>query len=104
MIGSSEGGREPANKIKAQQGVRAELKDFVFEGVEFNVVSFTLIANGGSFTNLQFAPNTGAVFNADCKRILDKCTPGTSLIIDEIKAVGPGGDTRKLPPIVFNLY
>ena len=104
MIGISEGGREPANKIKAQQGVRAELKDFVFEGVEFNVVSFTLIANGGSFTNLQFAPNTGAAFNADCKRILDKCSPGTSLIIDEIKAVGPGGDTRKLPPIVFNLY
>ncbi|MEI6184494.1 MAG: gliding motility protein GldM [Bacteroidota bacterium] len=104
MIGSSEGGREPANKIKAQQGVRAELKDFVFEGVEFNVVSFTLIANGGSFTNLQFAPNVGAAFNADCKRILDKCSPGTSLIIDEIKAVGPGGDTRKLPPIVFNLY
>ena len=104
MIGSSEGGREPANKIKAQQGVRAELKDFVFEGVEFNVASFVLIANGGSFPTLKYVANTGALFNADCKDILNKCTPGTSLIIDEIKAVGPGGDTRKLPPIVFNLY
>ncbi len=104
MIGNSEGGREPANKIKAQQGVRAELKDFVFEGVEFNVVSFVLIANGGSFSTLKFQPNTGATFSAECKDILNKCTPGTTLVIDEIKAVGPGGDTRKLPPIVFNLY
>ena len=104
MIGSSEGGRVPANTIKAQQGVRAELKDFVFEGVEFNVSSFVLIANGGSFPTLKYVANTGALFNSECKDILNKCAPGTSLIIDEIKAVGPGGDTRKLPPIVFNLY
>ena len=80
------------------------MKDFVFEGVEFNVVSFVLIANGGSFSTLKFQPNTGATFSAECKDILNKCTPGTTLVIDEIKAVGPGGDTRKLPPIVFNLY
>ena len=104
MIGVSEGGRELANKLKAQQGVRAELKDFVFEGVEFNVVSFTLLANGGSFPSLQFAQNQGAVFNADSRRILDKCIPGTTLMIDEIKVVGPDGASRKLPPIVFNLY
>lgn len=105
IVGNLEPGRVAANAIKGQVGLRAELKDFVFEGVTFNVTSFTLIANGGScFTNLGFSPNPGAYFNEESKRLLNKSCPGASIILDEIKAVGPGGDTRKLPPIVYNLY
>ncbi|MFN9711082.1 MAG: gliding motility protein GldM, partial [Bacteroidota bacterium] len=33
MVGNSTGGRIPANVFKAQLGIRADLKDFVFEGV-----------------------------------------------------------------------
>lgn len=103
MVGASEGGPMSANAFKAQQGVRAELRDFIFEGVEFNVVSFTLVANGGSMQNMQFNVNQGALFTRDSRNLIEKCGPGTTVIIDEIIAVGPGGDRRKLPGISFQL-
>jgi gliding motility-associated protein GldM len=49
MIGASSGGRIAANAIKAQQGVRADLRDFVFEGVKFDIVSFVFYATGNGF-------------------------------------------------------
>jgi gliding motility-associated protein GldM len=105
MVGTNEGGRVAANLIKAQQGVRADLRDFVFEGVKFDILGFTVYATGAGFGEQPgISPNGGAYFNGDSKRILDKCRPGTTLVIDEIKAVGPGGGTRKLQPLVFNLY
>ncbi|MDB5192935.1 MAG: hypothetical protein JWQ96_2498 [Segetibacter sp.] len=106
MVGTNEGGRVPANVLKAQQGVRADLKDFVFEGVKFDVVGFIVYATGAGFLeNPGYAPNNGsAYFNGDAKKILEKCRPGSTVVIDEIKAVGPGGGTVKLPPIVYTLY
>lgn len=104
MIGQNEGGRVAANVIKAQQGVRADLRDFVFEGVKFDIIGYTVYATGAGFSNPGISPNSGAYFNADSKRILEKLIPGSTLVIDEIKAVGPGGTTRKLQPLVFNLY
>ena len=63
------------------------------------------IATGAGFSeNLGISQNGGANFNEDSKRILDKCRPGTTIVIDEIRAIGPGGDTRQLPPIAFNLF
>ena len=105
LIGQNEGGRVAANIIKSQQGVRADLRDFVFEGVKFDIVGYTVYATGAGFSDQPgISQNSGAYFNADSKRILDKLKPGSSLIIDEIRAVGPGGRSVKLQPIVFNLY
>ncbi len=105
MIGQNEGGRVAANVIKSQQGVRADLRDFVFEGVKFDIVGFTVYATGAGFTeNPGISQNGGAYFNADSKKILEKLKPGSTLIIDEIRAVGPGGGTRKLQTLAFNLY
>ena len=105
MVGASQGGRVPANTVKAQQGVRADLRDFVFEGVKFDIIGFTVYATGRGFEEQPgISPNPGAYFNGESKRILDRLRPGSSLIIDEIKARGPGGDTRTLPTMAFNLY
>ena len=49
MVGQSAGGRIPAGVFKAQQGVRADLQDFVFEGVTFTVTSFTIYCAGAGF-------------------------------------------------------
>lgn len=105
MIGRSKGGRIPANEFKAQQGVRAELENFIFEGVKYDVASYTLYAFGKGFSDQPGqAANKGGAFSADARRIIDKAGPGTSITIDDIKAVGPGGRTVTLPPIPFNLY
>ena len=102
MVGASKGGRMKANDFKAQVGVRADLENFVFEGVRFTVTSYTFVCNGAGFPDLQFRDVTGNTFN-DVSDLIDRCKPGTTVTIDNIRAAGPGG-TRTLPPIVFNLY
>jgi gliding motility-associated protein GldM len=101
MIGASKGGRMKANDFKAQVGVRAELENFVFEGVQFNVTGFTMVFTGAGFPELKFRQVTGNTFN-EVQDLVNQCKPGTTVTLDEIKANGPGG-SRTLVPIVFNL-
>lgn len=104
MIGRSKGGRIPANEFKAQQGLRAELENFVFEGVKYSISSYTIYATGKGFTESPgIAANQGAAFGPDARRIIDRCVNGTTVTFDEIKAVGPDGRSRPLPLIGFNL-
>lgn len=105
MVGTSKGGRIAANQFKYQSGVRAELENFVFEGVKFTVSSFTMYFTGKGFTEKTgIVQNNGAYFNAEAKNLLEKSTAGTSITIDDIVVVGPGGIKETLPPIVFNLF
>ncbi|MEN9600170.1 MAG: hypothetical protein RL596_2491, partial [Bacteroidota bacterium] len=81
----------------------AELRDFIFEGVKFEVISFTMVCTGKGFDELGIAEVSGAYFNGDAQALLRKCQAGTTVIIDEIKVRGPGG-TRALDiPISFTL-
>lgn len=96
-VGGKAGGPVAANNFRVQKGVVADLKDFVFEGVKYEVVSFTLICTGRGFEESGFgiAEVAGAYFNAEAKALLAKCQPGSTVVIDEIKVSGPGG-TRLL--------
>jgi hypothetical protein len=95
-VGGRAGGAIPANLFRAQLGVAAELKDFVFEGVKYNVTEFTMIFTGRGFPELEVAEIKGsAYFNEEAKQYIKRSGEGTTIIIDEIKVVGPGG-TRKL--------
>jgi gliding motility-associated protein GldM len=102
MVGNSKGGRIQANAFKAQAGVRAELENFVFEGVKFTVTGYTIVFQGAGFPELAFRQVSGNTFNS-VRDLLEKSRPGTVVTIDEIRASGPGG-TRSLPPLPFNLY
>ena len=53
-VGGKAGGPIAANVFRVQRGVAAELKDFVFEGVKYDVVSFTLICTGRGFEESGF--------------------------------------------------
>ena len=102
MVGASKGGIMGVNEFKAQAGVRAELENFVFEGVKFNVTDFTIVFTGpGMPEGFAFRNVSGNRFEP-VRDLVEKCRPQTVVTIDNIKASGPGG-SRKLPPIVFNL-
>jgi len=96
-VGGKAGGPIGANNFRVQKGVVADLKDFVFEGVKYEVVSFTLICTGRGFEESGFgiAEVSGAYFNAEAKALLNRCQAGSTVVIDEIKVSGPGG-TRLL--------
>ncbi|HEX4956727.1 MAG TPA: gliding motility protein GldM [Lacibacter sp.] len=104
MVGQSAGGRIPSNVFKAQQGVRADLKDFVFEGVTFTVTGYTFYAAGAGFMEAPGVRQVGSNSFAPVQDLIQKCRPGTTVVLDEIRVTGPGG-SRKLPQtIAFNLY
>jgi gliding motility-associated protein GldM len=105
MVGNSTGGRIPANVFKAQMGIRADLKDFVFEGVRYDVVSYTFYATGAGFQEAPgVKPGVRGFSFEPVQDLINRCKPGSTVVLDEIKAVGPDGTTRKLPTIAFNLY
>jgi gliding motility-associated protein GldM len=95
-VGGKAGGQIAANAFRVQRGVAAELKDFVFEGVKYDVVSYIVYFTGTGFTeNIGLAEVSGPYFNAEAQALLKRCQPGTTVVIDEIKVNGPGG-TRVL--------
>jgi hypothetical protein len=79
------------------------LENFVFEGVKFNVTSFTIVCTGAGFPQLKFAEVSGDSFDPVRATIIEQTKPGTTVTIDNIRATGPGG-SRLLPPIVYNLF
>jgi gliding motility-associated protein GldM len=101
-VGINKGGRMRVNDFKAQPGVRADLENFVFEGVKFSVTGYTIVLTGAGFPQLSYRDVKGASFTS-VGDLIEKCKPGTTVTLDNIAAAGPGG-TRLLPPIVFNLY
>jgi gliding motility-associated protein GldM len=97
QVGGKGGGVIAPNVFRVQKGVAAELKDFIFEGVKYEVVSFTMYCTGKGFEdNPGIAEVTGAYFNADAQAQMRKCQAGTTVVIDDIKVRGPGGATKLL--------
>jgi gliding motility-associated protein GldM len=100
MVGANKGGPISAALFKATQGLFAKL-DSDFD-VQFQVVSYNVGANGGSFQTYQTASNEGARWTGNAANIINKATPGSSIFFDQIKVKGPDG-MREIPPIIFQL-
>ncbi|MBS1620078.1 MAG: gliding motility protein GldM [Bacteroidetes bacterium] len=101
-VGSNESGDVTAAAFKSQAGVRAYVKDFYYE-TQFNVVSFRIVGDGAGFDEgVEEKNNTGAAWN-EARSIINKARQGSYIYIDDIRAVGPDGRTRKLTPLIFNL-
>ncbi len=96
-VGGKGGGPIAANVFRVQRGVAAELRDFVFEGVKYEVVSYTFVCTGKGFeeSGLVYTEVNGAYFNAEAQSFMKRLQSGSTVVIDEIKVRGPGG-TRTL--------
>jgi gliding motility-associated protein GldM len=101
-IGTYESGDIPAGVFKSQAGVRAYVKNFFYE-TQFNVTSFRMTGDGTGFDEgIEEKMNTGAAWN-EARSIVNKCRAGSFITIEDIRAIGPDGRTRKLTPLIFNL-
>ena len=98
LVGESAGGTMSANAFRGTRGVLTELKEFVYEGVKFQVVSFIVVATGKGFENgPEFAEVDGNKYNAKAISLISRCQAGTTVTIGEIKVSEPDGKgTRKL--------
>ena len=105
MVGSSPGGRIQSNVFKAQDFIRAELKNFDFDA-RFSVTSATVYFAGAGFAN-SGSVQTGTISSgslAAIKSKIDLCKPGSSVTFDDLKVVGPDGRSRTIPPVSFVLF
>ncbi len=96
IVGGSAGGTMTANVFRVQTGVIADLRDFVFEGIKFQVQSYMVICTGKGFDEPEFAQVTGPAFSGGANALIKRCQAGTTVTIGEIKLIEPGGGTRKL--------
>ncbi|MBS1574782.1 MAG: gliding motility protein GldM [Bacteroidetes bacterium] len=102
MVGQNKSGDMPAGAFKSQAGVRAIVENFFYE-TQFNVVSFRMTGEGDGFADgIEDAVNSGATWK-EAQKIVSKARPGSFITIEDIRAVGPDGRTRKLTPLIYNL-
>lgn len=101
-IGGSKGGMFSSAAFRVQQGVSAILENFEFDA-RFLVTSFEIGFDGTGFPNYMEKSSSSALFTPGIKQLMARCRPGTRVYIDNIRAKGPDGTTRNLPPIAFKL-
>ena len=102
-VGPSGGGKMQAIVFRNQKFVRADLENFDFEA-GFKVVSATLYFQIPGVRNAPSVTlNSGDLTQA--KQYLDQLVPGSAVIFDNIKVVGPDGQTRTIQnPPGFTLF
>lgn len=103
MFGTLESGSCPAAAMLAQNTIRAVMHNFVFQGVTFKVTSYQwmFISNDG----LTECSDTvkSAVISNKLEELISKSVGGDKILIDDIKAIGPGGIQKRLSPIALSV-
>lgn len=89
--------------FKSQEYCRAEIPyEFEYD-VRFNVVSATVYFTGANFTGIE----KGTINSNSLKPIrhlMERCIPGTRVVFDNVKVVGPDKKIRTIPGINLQLY
>lgn len=100
-VGGLESGQVGTAQFKAQGGMIALLKDFVFD-LRFEIVSFRMIYIAPR-RDPEVVNVTGPIFSGQAQQIVRNAKPGDRFIFDEVRAVGPDKVTRKLNAVTYGL-
>jgi gliding motility-associated protein GldM len=102
-VGPSGGGKMQSIIFKSQPYVRADLENFDFKA-NFSITGATMYFTGPQFRNTPPVNLTSGSL-APAKQYMDMCGPGSGVIFDNIKVVGPDGKTRTIQnPPGFSLF
>jgi gliding motility-associated protein GldM len=88
-----------AGQFKAQTGVGAYIKDFPLN-LKYTVTSFTLTADNAD-GDIDEAPCTGNMWSPKALNMIKNLQPNRTVTIENIRAVGPDGQNRKLPGLTY---
>jgi gliding motility-associated protein GldM len=100
-VAGKKGGKIEKNVLAAQSGVFAEMENFDFD-LEFKVIEFTVSTTdrGGYFIGEKAE---GTNFTQAQYELINNLRRNSRVNIEDVKAVGPDGSVRNLPPIVFEI-
>jgi gliding motility-associated protein GldM len=93
------GGKTSAANIRGQDRLFAKLEGFEFDA-KFNVTRFNLLIIKPRQDVVQLT-TTGGELTSAMRSALNGVTPGTTVVFQDIIAVGPDGTQRGLDPIVL---
>jgi hypothetical protein len=94
--------RMAAAVFKSQDYCRVELKDFDFDA-HFTITSVTVYFSGAGFKN----PEKGMLTSSSLKpvkNLMARCVPGSVIIFDEVKVMGPDNQQRTIQGTTVLLY
>jgi hypothetical protein len=94
--------RMSAAVFKAQDFCRAELKDFEFD-IHYTVVSAVVYFTGANFKDVVKGAITSSSLQP-IKRQMERCAPGSIVIFDEVKVIGPDNKLRTIQGVSLVLY
>src|SRR6056297_546334 len=100
-VAGKQGGKIEKNVLAAQAGVFAEMENFDFD-LEFKIIEFTVSTTdrGGYFIGEKA---DGSTFTQAQYDLINNLRRNSRVNIEDVKAVGPDGKVRNLPPIVFEI-
>ncbi|WP_109696290.1 type IX secretion system motor protein PorM/GldM [Chitinophaga deserti] len=103
-VGLSKGPTMKAAEFKVQQGLRADLEDFVFDGVRYAVVGYRM---GVESRNRPYSEGdaTSEMWpsNPELQGAIRGIKPGDQVYFDNIKVKGPDGRVRTMPNVNFKI-
>ncbi len=97
--GQPAGANMNAGAFRAQGGVAAGIKDFPFD-IKYSVTGF-LFSTDTDEGDIAEERISGNSFGGNAQSVMRHVKPGKTVYIDDIRAIGPDGRTRKLPSLVY---
>jgi gliding motility-associated protein GldM len=99
--GSMAAGNYPKQAFLNQRTLNAVLENFVFENVSYRVTRFRFVFISKTKGYLDKSVTGNSLESV--KGYISGARPGDMIMIDGIRAIGPGGTERPLNPISFNI-
>ncbi|PSL49599.1 gliding motility-associated protein GldM [Chitinophaga niastensis] len=101
-VGANKGGSMKAADFKVQGGLRADLEDFEFEGVKYEVIGYRvgISAKGKEY---QEGDATSAYFPGNVAASIRSLRPGDEVYFENVKVKGPDGIVRPMPSTIYKL-
>jgi gliding motility-associated protein GldM len=99
FVGTHTGGVVSSAEFKAIGGVLAKLESDFQAG--FTVIDYKIAASiNGQYME---ATNQGPRWTGQAQALVNRCTPGTHVFVDELRCQGKDGKIRTLPSMIFML-
>ena len=93
----------PAVEFKNQQYCRVEVPDFEFDA-KFNIVGASVLFSGAGFERGVIKAELKTSSLQPISTFMKQCKPGSIIIFEKIKVVGPDNVLRVIPGKSIKLY
>ena len=103
MFGVLESGDASVKALLDQYTLNAVMPNFYIDSVEFKIQKYEALFVPKNGKPVQFSSKTNQI-PLDLKRCILKSGSGDKILLDDIKAIGPGNLIKRLAPIAITIH